>query len=207
MRPIYAYIPPNLGKISFLDGRIKLRNLAEAIIVILLAFLVNAGLGLFLPKLISFTVCLVIIIILGIPALFGLGGEPLSVFILNIINYANTRTYVTLRPPQREVEGINIQKPKKETGLEKWVNNLFIGGPSEKEEKAPVLTKEEKKQARLDKKADKVAAKADKDAGKESEKRRKAEEKQLAKARREQEKTDKKIAKIRAKQEKKLGKR
>ena len=122
------YVPPNLGKITFLDGRIKIRNAAEAITVGILAFGVNALLSKFLPAFVSFIVAVIIIVLLGLPALLGVGGEPLSIFILNIINYSNSRTYVTLKPPQREVEGVNIEKPKKENKLESFINRFFTGG-------------------------------------------------------------------------------
>lgn len=190
-----GYIPPNLGKITFMDGRIQLRNAGEAIVGIGLAFLVHVILSKFLPPTISFAISALLGLGLGVPALFGIGGEPLSVFLLNVINYSNGRTYVTLRPPQREIEGINTPKPKKESRLESAINSMFIGGESAPKEKPVKKTKEEKLQARLDAKQNKAEQKANARMEKE---RAKAN----AKMQKQQAKMDAKIAKMRAKQEK-----
>lgn len=115
MRRTTGYIPRNLGGGTLWDGRLKKRNAVEAVIVCVIVYLITKLLELFLPYLIVISIRLILWVLLGGLALNGAYGEPLSLYILNIINYSNSRTYVTLKPPQRKIqkEEKKAQKPEK----------------------------------------------------------------------------------------------
>lgn len=99
-RPTVVYIPPNLDDSGgLLGGQIKTRNLIEAAIAILVIVAFCKLLGIFLPTI----ACTVVGAVLGLLALIvclvGVKGEPLSVFILNVINYRKTASKVLMRMP------------------------------------------------------------------------------------------------------------
>lgn len=99
-RSIFAYIPPNIGDSGGIAGGItSVRKLVEAGVAGLLALGLYALLQMFLPIKVAIYISAVIGIIFAGICVFGLGGEPFSVFIANCINYENRRNFVTLRPP------------------------------------------------------------------------------------------------------------
>lgn len=102
-RKTVGYIPRNLGGGTVWDGRLKSRNAIEAVIIITAIGFATKILELFLPYLVFISIRIILCGIFGLLAAVGINGEPLSVYVLNIINYSNTRTYVTIRPPLREV--------------------------------------------------------------------------------------------------------
>lgn len=117
-RRTQGYIPRNLGGGTVWDGRLQVRNTIEAIIVAVLVYGFTKILELFLPYLVVISIRLILWILLGGITLKGVYGEPLSVYLLNMINYSNSRTYVTLKPPQRslteeEKKGGKVKKEKK----------------------------------------------------------------------------------------------
>lgn len=121
MRNTQGYIPKNLGGGTIWDGRLKIRNATEAVIICSAIYFVTVFFERFVPNLVLVSIRLVLWLIFGVLALKGIGGEPLSIWFLNIINYSGTRTYVTLRPPSRELE----ETPKKKKSL------IFTDGPAE----------------------------------------------------------------------------
>ena len=130
-------IPRNMGAGTVWGGMFKIRNLIEAAVVIAIVYLLTKVLAMFLPYMPVLALRLILWLLLGLLAVKGVGGEPLSVYLLNILNYSNTRTYVTLQPPQRDAD---LQPPKK-SRLEDLTNWMFTtGGKSEK----PKKTKNEK---------------------------------------------------------------
>jgi len=101
-RPTYAYIPPNVGGGdggTFLGGAISIRNAIEAVVVFFISILLKVVIG----KVIPFPVVGWIVVFIGIAfaiiTVAGVNGEPMSLFLLNVINYRNRRVFVTLRPP------------------------------------------------------------------------------------------------------------
>ena len=127
MRYTQAYIPPNLGTGTLWGGLITFRNAAEAATALGLAFVLNKFLSLFLPYMISISICGFLGLSTGFIALAGVKGEPLSVFLLNIFNYSNTRTYVTLRPPRREL----YEPARKKSRMDAVLERIFVNGPKE----------------------------------------------------------------------------
>ena len=98
--PIREYIPPNLAENGgMLGGIIKARNAIETVIVIMLAVFIGKGIGHFAPPLIATAITIVIALIAGAVSLIGINGEPLSIFIFNVINYRKTSGYVPIRLP------------------------------------------------------------------------------------------------------------
>lgn len=102
-RPTYVYIPPNIsGGGTVLNGMLSIRNVIEGAIVfacfIVLRIISNA---LFPWPFIGW-ILLAIGFIFFVVCAMGVGGEPFSVFILNVINFENRRVFVTLRPPMPE---------------------------------------------------------------------------------------------------------
>lgn len=140
MRYTEGYIPPNLGGGTVFGGMFKIRNVIEAAIVGLTFYFLGVILQKFIPMIIATAVSLVLGGGFAFVAAIGINGEPLSIFILNIINYSNGRNFVTLRPPQRELE---IPNKKKESRFDAFVNNLFT--PGEKPEKKKNSKKKAKK--------------------------------------------------------------
>lgn len=157
MRNSQGYIPRNLGNGTIWDGKIKIRNLAEAAAVGLIIYLLSKLLQLFLPDLIAIGIRLILWVIFCFIAVVGVNGEPLSVFILNVINYSNTRTYVTLQPPQRE--GAYLGKEKKKGKLEALLDSVMTGGPKEAK---PKQSKDEAKAAKASRKQAKTDARKEK---------------------------------------------
>lgn len=109
-RKTVGYIPRNLGGGTIWDGRLKTRNAIEAIIVVTAIGFMTKILELFLPYLVFISIRVILCGLFGLLAATGINGEPLSVYVLNIINYSNTRTYVTLKPPLREAAVVEEKK-------------------------------------------------------------------------------------------------
>jgi len=138
MRNTHGYIPKNMGGGTIWDGRLKIRNTVEAVTIAFVIYLLTAPLASFLSELVISIIRIVVGGLFCLIALRGIGGEPLSIWFLNVINYSNTRTYATLQPPQRELE----MPEKKKRHREK---------PQAAESKQK-KTKTEKKIAKLEKK-------------------------------------------------------
>ena len=103
-RPVYAYIPPNLSSTGgLLGGMFNTRQLFEGIIGAGLAAILYLMLKAIIPSIIFLYICLGIGILLFIVGLFGVNGEPFSIFLFNIANYEQRRIFVTLRPPMPDV--------------------------------------------------------------------------------------------------------
>lgn len=117
-----APLPPNLGGGEIWGGMIKIRNAIEAGGVAFLFFIIHTLIKPFMPvgSIIPTIICFIIAIPIGLIALCGVNGEPLSAFVLNVFNYSNTRTYVTLRPP------MPITEKKKEVVSEKSSFDKFM---------------------------------------------------------------------------------
>ena len=114
-RPVYSYIPKNLNATGGLfGGSVDTRRLIEGFIGIAIAILIYRGLSIFFHNDSVLYVSAIIGIALFAAAMAGGNGEPLSVFLLNFINYENRRIFVTLRPPMPEFD----TKKKKGSGNE-----------------------------------------------------------------------------------------
>lgn len=138
-RPVYSYIPKNINATGGLfGGAVDTRRLIEA--------LIGAGIALVIYRLLSTVihseVLMYICGILGI-ALFAAGmaggnGEPLSIFLMNFINYENRRIFVTLRPPMPD---FGAKKKKNDDGDETpprqkilgRINRMILKRPGKKE--------------------------------------------------------------------------
>lgn len=125
-RSTQGYIPKNLGNGTVWDGRFKFRNVIEAAIIVCVIIMLLDPVKRFIPSIIFLSIRLVLCFISGVLALKGIGGEPLSIWFLNVLNYSGTRTYVTLRPPSRDLEDVPKKKsliftddPKEERGRKK----------------------------------------------------------------------------------------
>lgn len=131
----YVYIPPNIGGAdggTALGGAVSVRNLVETGVAILLTLFLK----LLISKIVPFAIVGWIVIIAGLglclACFTGVNGEPLSIFIVNIINYNNRRVFVTLRPP--------VPKKKEETsafeeGIDQKIMNIFSKKTSDIKEK------------------------------------------------------------------------
>lgn len=176
MRRTQGYIPRNLGTGTLWDGRLKARNAVEAVIICAVVYGLTKILGLFLPYLVTISIMLVLWVLLGGLALVGIYGEPLSIYVLTALNYSNTRTYVTLRPPQRqlpEAEKKSRRQQKMMAEAEKkqkrsLADRIFIGGAKKSSEKTAKGSKKPKK-----KKIKKQKPKKQKKEGKKSAKKKK----------------------------------
>lgn len=114
-RPVYSYIPKNLDAAGGLfGGVVDTRRLIEGIIGAFLVFFLYRILGIFIHSENLFYVCLIIGMAIFAACLAGGNGEPLSIFLLNFINYERRRIFVTLRPPMPDFEG----KSRKKEGSE-----------------------------------------------------------------------------------------
>lgn len=131
MRRTQGYIPRNLGAGTIWDGRLVVRNAIEALVVVAVVYVISKVMELFLPYLIVVSIRLILWVLLGLITLHGVNGEPLSVFIMNIINYSNSRTYATLKPPQRELPPEEKTRAKeKKTSKKRNISDLiFTKGP------------------------------------------------------------------------------
>lgn len=121
MRKTVGYIPRNLGGGTVWDGRIKIRNAIEAIVVCVIVYIITKFLSLFLPYLAVVSIRVICWFLFGGLAAVGVGGEPVSIYLLDIVNYSNTRTYVTLKPPQREIQTDEEEQKKS------FIDKLFTG--------------------------------------------------------------------------------
>lgn len=105
-RPVYSYIPKNLDATGGLfGGAVDTRRLIEGIIGALIAVILYRILSIFFHSENVLYVCAIIGIALFAACLAGGNGEPLSIFLLNFINYEKRRIFVTLRPPMPDFEG------------------------------------------------------------------------------------------------------
>lgn len=99
-RPTEAYVPPNLSDTgSLIGGMFKMRNAVEAGIMFGLTFIVEKIVHLLIPSIYTTVVFLIIGALLGLIALMGVGGEPLSIFVLNCIIYRRVSGFCQLRMP------------------------------------------------------------------------------------------------------------
>lgn len=104
-RPVYRYIPPNLSDTGgVFGGMFKMRNLIEAGVCIAIAVVISKIIGLFAPFIASASIGFVIGLLLALVAVVGVGGEPLSVFILNVITYKKTKGYFPIEMPMPLME-------------------------------------------------------------------------------------------------------
>lgn len=159
MRNTHGYIPKNMGGGTIWDGRLKIRNTVEAVTIAFVVYFLTTPLASFLPELVITIIRMVVGGIFGLLALRGIGGEPLSIWFLNVINYSNTRTYATLQPPQRELE--MPEKKKRQKGKPQAAENKQKKTKAEKK-----LAKLEKKEAKRKQKEAIKEAKAAKKKGK-----------------------------------------
>lgn len=127
MRNTTGYIPRNMGDGSVWGGKYKTRNVIEMFIGLAVVYFFSKFIGLFVPYFVGMGIRFFLWLIVILLTLRGINGEPFSVFVLTFINYSNTRTYVTLQPPQREVE-----ENEKRGFLERAADKLFTPGPKKK---------------------------------------------------------------------------
>lgn len=135
-KPTYVYIPPNIGGGdggTALGGAVSVRNLIETGVAILLTLLLRVLIG----RLIPFAIVGWIVIFAGLglclACFTGVNGEPLSMFIVNIINYNNRRVFVTLRPP---VPRSKKEEPKGfDDGIDQKIMKMFSGKPGSRKKK------------------------------------------------------------------------
>lgn len=136
-KPTFVYIPPNVGGA---DGStpigISVRNLIETGIAIILTLVLRVLIG----KIIPFAIVGWLVIFMGLGLIIacatGINGEPLSLFIVNVINYNNRRVFVTMRPP---VPKKKEEKEPAEDGIDRKLQNIFTkkaGKKRKKEENA-----------------------------------------------------------------------
>ena len=110
-RPVYSYIPKNLNATGGLfGGAVDTRRLIEAIVGALIAVLIYRFLNMFFKGDIVFYISATIGVALFAAGMAGGNGEPLSVFLLNFINYERRRIFVTLRPPMPEFDAKKKKK-------------------------------------------------------------------------------------------------
>ena len=130
MRRTQGYIPRNLGEGTIWDGRLKKRNAIEAVIVCVIIYGISKILELFLPYLAAVAIRLILWFFIGGITLKGAYGEPLSLYFLNMINYSNQRTYVTLKPPQKILPEAEKKRREREPGEKKRLTDrIFTKGP------------------------------------------------------------------------------
>lgn len=102
-RPTRAYIPPNLSETGgMFGGMLKTRNVVEAVIYVALFFILGKIISSIIPFSFSAIATAVGAIIVGVIALIGIGGEPLSIFFLNIVNYRRSKAFVPIKLPLPE---------------------------------------------------------------------------------------------------------
>lgn len=110
-RPIYSYIPKNINATGGLfGGSVDTRRLIEGLIGALIAIGLYRLLSPFIHSEMLLYICTILGIALLVAGIAGGNGEPLSIFLMNFINYENRRIFVTLRPPMPSFE----KKKKKE---------------------------------------------------------------------------------------------
>ena len=139
-RPTNAYIPPNLSETGgVFGGMLKMRNLVEAGFCLGGIVLIGKIVSLIIPSVITTIVFLVIGIVVGLIAVTGVRGEPLSVFILNVIIYRRVRGYCQLRMPmpmeyeaennsdEDTAEGYSNKKGGKVSKFDQLLMNLLDG--------------------------------------------------------------------------------
>lgn len=129
MRYTERYIPPNIGTGTLFGGRVKMRNLVETIIYVLLIYLITKPLAIFLPAMVVAGIRFTLWAVVSMLSMMGINGEPLSIFFLNIVNYSNTRNYVSLKPPQKETA--LTEKKKKKSFSDKLTDMMFTGKKKE----------------------------------------------------------------------------
>ena len=128
-RPTQGYIPPNLSEDGgVFGGMFKIRNLVEAGVCAGLAILLARLLYTIIPYVFVMLSGVVVALLVGIVALIGVRGEPLSVFIINIISYRRTCGYVPMRMPMpMSVEAKENKKGGEPGKFEKGLANLLNG--------------------------------------------------------------------------------
>lgn len=110
-RPIYSYIPKNINATGGLfGGSVDTRRLIEGLIGAFIAIGLYRLLSPFIHSEMLLYICAILGIALLVAGIAGGNGEPLSIFLMNFINYENRRIFVTLRPPMPTFE----KKKKKE---------------------------------------------------------------------------------------------
>lgn len=99
--PTNAYIPPNLSETGgVFGGMFQLRNLVEGGIFLGLFILLGKMVTTFLIPSMYVTIAFFLIgAMIGIIAVIGVGGEPLSIFCLNVIIYRKVSGYCQIRMP------------------------------------------------------------------------------------------------------------
>ena len=71
---------------------------------------------------------IVLALIIALIAVMGVRGEPLSIFILNIINYRQTSGYVPIRMPMpMSVEANEKKKGESQSSFEKKLTRALNG--------------------------------------------------------------------------------
>lgn len=130
-RPTQGYIPPNLNEDGgVFGGMLKMRNLVEAGICGGGAFMLTNLLSKIVPvfSVVIMLVGIVLALIIALIAVMGVRGEPLSIFILNIINYRQTSGYVPIRMPMpMSVEANEKKKGESQSSFEKKLTRALNG--------------------------------------------------------------------------------
>ena len=107
-----------------LGGITTVRNLIEAFAAFIFSLLVM----LLVKTIIPFALVSWIIVFIGLGLAFfcamGVNGEPMSVFLLNVISYNNRRVFVTLRPPMPVKE----EKPVITSKFEQKLQDMILKG-------------------------------------------------------------------------------
>ncbi len=115
MRPVEGYVPPNINSDNAIGG-FMWRNIAEAGAVIILNIVIIAKVFVFIPVYPRIISGILICIFMGLLALFGINGEPLSSYLASFFAHRSTRCIVKLRMPMPH---IMTEKERKALELEK----------------------------------------------------------------------------------------
>ena len=91
MRNTHGYIPKNMGGGTIWDGRLKIRNTVEAVTIGFIIYMLTVPFINILPNVVIVSIRLVLGVILCGLSLRGIGGEPLSIWFLNVLKHQNIR--------------------------------------------------------------------------------------------------------------------
>lgn len=103
-RYIYQEIPPNIGASgNMLGGMINTRRAIEGIVAAVAIFFIYKVVHAVLAfKAVTYTFLLLGVLIAGL-FVIGINDEPVSVYLVGVINYERRRVFVTLRPPMPDL--------------------------------------------------------------------------------------------------------
>lgn len=109
-----AYIPKNIDDNGgVLGGFFKKRNTIEAIGVVSFIILLFRFFIVSIPLIIRFISAITLSAVLGMFFLIGINNQPVSITILDYINFMRTRCVVTLKKPMPENTAVVTAQKRK----------------------------------------------------------------------------------------------